>query len=226
MVGILAALADAPLMAQQAKLVAGLVAMRVREGVAEVYTGMADGVKTDGIGALFAMAGKDQGAVRPPRPPHAPGETYRRLAHAIGIHWHASRARTLAMCSVGIVGGRMAPDPSPKYPDGTPLEFVDSSLNGPPKIIGYEESRRSIAYSIMVKEGRGGYGRSKGTGQHLPDDVAVNSAVILTSRGGKRIWRDAREHAWVSLAANGADSRTGILASIVRAGLTRGGTGK
>jgi len=185
---------------------------------AAMYSGMADAAAQTGLGTIFATQGKDQGAVRPPRPPYQPGETYRRLAGAIShVGALATPPSIAGRCHVGILSGNVAPDPNPKFPLGTPLEVIDAGVNGPTRVLSYDETVRSRAYAIMMREGRGGFGTRKPDTGHLPDALAVPSSTITVVRTGKPIWETAARSIQSLLKqSEGLGGPTSVVATLVR----------
>jgi hypothetical protein len=166
--------------------------------VEERYDQMGSDVDQSSMSSMIAMAGKLVGEARPAKPPHTPGETYRRLAEHVTVRFGGTGkgpSRTVFSAAMGIFPGGHAPDPSPKWPRGTPLEVVDGGLNRPAWTMSYRETKRSVAYSIMVREMRAGPGSSsryqgRPRGGRLPDGPASGGRIIITQMGGKMVWRD------------------------------------
>ena len=205
---------------QMAKFVAGLgsranqtkaayavvpvLAHAAADRVSEAYGDMAGEVDFTSIGSMFKVAGKLAGQVRPARPAHEPGETYRRLSEQVSAAPFPARgANQVASYVVGIMPGGYAPDPSPKFPEGTPLNIIDAGLNGPPRTMAVSESLRSRAYSLMILEGRAGEG-SMSPRYHLPDKKTGNT--IIVDFPSKMVWQQAGwpvVYAWPKLEMEG-----------------------
>lgn len=220
--GILETCCDRELLAVKAQLYASVVAQMGAVEARGIYQSMADETAVDGMSALFALYGKEAGEERPPRRPHTPGETYRRISRLVDVGSPIpSWDRLLASRDVGIRPGGHAPDPSLKYPEGTPLEIIDGAM-GRPHVITYEETQRSLAYNIMLREGRGGYGTRKSP-VHMPKKPFIGSRfIVIVSRATRDPWKETFATIASAIASRELSGTVGLVRQVVQVGVRKG----
>lgn len=204
-----------------ANAVVPVLAHAAGDRVSEAYKDMASEVNFTSIGSMFKVAGKLAGEVRPAREPHEPGETYRRLSEQVSAAPAPARgANTVASYMVGIMPGGYAPDPSPRFPNGTPLNIIDAGLNGPARTMAVDETLRSRAYSQMIIEGRAGSG-STPPSHHLPHKV-LNPKTIIVDFPSRLIWQQVGwpiVYAWPRLEMEGR----GVLGALLSIAAAKAG---